>query len=72
MPWKLFEPIRINEIWVRNRIVMPPMATNLASHTGEATDALIKYYAERARGGAGLVIVEASYVHRLGRGFPRS
>ncbi len=69
MPWKLFEPIRINEIWIRNRIVMPPMATNLASHTGEATDALIKYYAERARGGAGLVIVEASYVHRLGRGF---
>jgi 2,4-dienoyl-CoA reductase-like NADH-dependent reductase (Old Yellow Enzyme family)/thioredoxin reductase len=55
---KLFEEGRIGRMRVKNRIVMPPMATNYAGPSGEATDRLIRYYAERAKGGAGLIIVE--------------
>ncbi|HNY65674.1 MAG TPA: FAD-dependent oxidoreductase [Deltaproteobacteria bacterium] len=55
---RLFEPGVIGKMRVKNRIVMPPMATNYAGPSGEATDRLIRYYAERAKGGAGLIIVE--------------
>lgn len=59
---KLFEPGIIGKMSVRNRIVMPPMATNFAGASGEVTDRLVKYYAERAKGGVGLVIVENSAI----------
>lgn len=55
---KLFEAGLIGKMRVKNRIVMPPMATNFAGPFGEVTERLIKYYAERAKGGAGLIIVE--------------
>ncbi len=59
---RLFEPISINGLRIRNRIVMPAMATNFASACGEPSERLISYYARRAWGGAGLVIVENSTV----------
>ena len=63
----LVETGSIGSLMLANRIVMPAMATNLASAGGEPTDRLIAYYAERARGGAGLVIVEnATIEHHLG------
>lgn len=65
---KLFEPVRIGNVEIRNRLVMPPMNTNLATVDGSVTQRTIEYYRERARGGVGLVIVEGAYVHRLGKG----
>ena len=63
----LFQPGSIGRLAVANRVVMPAMATNFASSVGEPTDRLIGYYAERARGGVGLVIVEnATIEHRRG------
>ena len=59
---KLFEPGLIGRILVKNRIVLPPCTTNYAGPTGEVTDRLISYYAERARGGAGLLIIENTQV----------
>ena len=57
----------IGSLRLANRIVMPAMATNFASAIGEPTERMIAYYAERARGGAGLVIVEnATIEHHLG------
>lgn len=53
---------QIGDVEVRNRLVMPPMGTNYADETGCVTDQLVEYYAERARGGAGLVIVEVAAV----------
>lgn len=47
---------------LKNRIVMSPMATNLAGEFGEATEDLIKYYQERAKGGVGLIIIENTNV----------
>lgn len=54
----LFRPGSIGTLATPNRIVMPAMATNFASATGEPTEHLLAYYAARARGGAGVVIVE--------------
>ena len=39
---------------------MPPMGTNFAAEDGQVTEQLVDYYEERAKGGVGLIIVEAS------------
>lgn len=57
---KLLEPGRIGEMKVKNRIVMPAMNTLYASGDGMVTDRHVYYYAERARGGVGLIIVEVT------------
>jgi 2,4-dienoyl-CoA reductase-like NADH-dependent reductase (Old Yellow Enzyme family)/thioredoxin reductase len=54
----LFSPIRIRQMEVKNRIVMSPAATNLASQDGGMTPSLINHYSLRAQGGAGLIITE--------------
>lgn len=66
---RLFQPISIGAMLLRNRLVMPPMVTNYATENGEVTQRLIDYLVARARGGVGLVVVEASYVRPDGRGF---
>jgi len=43
---------------------MAPMLTNFASLNDEVTDRQMSYYAERARGGLGTVVVEASHIRR--------
>jgi 2,4-dienoyl-CoA reductase-like NADH-dependent reductase (Old Yellow Enzyme family)/thioredoxin reductase len=69
---KLFEPGKIGSLEIKNRLVMPPMATNYASKDGEITQRQIDYYAERAKGGVGLIIVEISCVDSpVGRGMIR-
>lgn len=64
---KMFTPIRIGRMEVKNRFVVPAMGTNLAEHDGTAGDRLISYYTERAKGGFGLIIVECSAVSKEGR-----
>ncbi len=59
---KLFEPGMIGNLQLRNRIVMTAMGCSLAESTGEAGARMIKYYADRARGGAGLIITEITRV----------
>lgn len=41
---------------------MPPMATNFGGENGEVTEQMVRYYAERAKGGVGLIIVENAQV----------
>ncbi len=68
MTMKLFEPVRIGSMELKNRIVMPPMGTNFASEIGAVTERLVNYYVERAKGMVGLIIVEAACVESvLGR-----
>lgn len=55
---KLFEKGRIGGLTIRNRAVMSPMGTDLADTSGNASPRLIAYYAERAKGGIGLIINE--------------
>jgi 2,4-dienoyl-CoA reductase-like NADH-dependent reductase (Old Yellow Enzyme family)/thioredoxin reductase len=57
---KLFEPIRIGSVEVKNRIVMPPITTMFANKNGSISEHLKNYYVERAKGGAGLIIIEST------------
>jgi len=62
-------PAFIGRMELRNRLVMPAMATNFATPDGRVTERLIAYHRARAKGGVGLIVVEASYVHPGGKGF---
>ena len=64
---KLFEPGRIGQMEVKNRIVLPPMSTNFCLNEGYISQRLIDYYEERARGGVGLLITEGMAVEARGR-----
>ena len=59
---KLFEPGTIGGLSLKNRIVMPAMGCSFAESSGEAGQRIIKYYADRAKGGAGLIITEITRV----------
>ncbi|NHK30929.1 MAG: FAD-binding protein [Asgard group archaeon] len=65
---KLFEPIKIRNIEIPNRIVMPGMETNYGDEKGNITDKTIKYYQLRAKGGTGLITVESIFFDSVGRG----
>ena len=59
---KLFEPCRIGNLTMKNRVVMAPMETLYAETDGHPGQRIIRYYEERAKGGVGLIIVEATSV----------
>ncbi len=65
---KLFEPFTINKTNLRNRIIMPGMDTNFGDEEGNIPDKLIDYYELRAKGGAGLIIVEGAFFDKKGAG----
>ena len=58
---KLFEPIQIKDVKIRNRIVMSPMALGFCEPDGSITDRFVDFYVARARGGAGLIDVVTCY-----------
>src|SRR5271157_1217514 len=66
----LFDPLKIKGLRLKNRIVMPPMATRMAMADGSVTERHIKHYSERAQGGVGLIIIEHTYVLPNGMAHP--
>ena len=64
---ELFSPIPIGSLELKNRIVFPAASSELGNPNGSASLDLIEYYAQRAIGGAAMVIVEAAYVDRRGK-----
>lgn len=63
----LLEPLSEGRLHLKNRLVMPPMATSKALPDGSMSDGLLAYYDEKSRGGAiGLVITEHCYITRQG------
>jgi 2,4-dienoyl-CoA reductase-like NADH-dependent reductase (Old Yellow Enzyme family)/thioredoxin reductase len=66
---QLLSPGTIGSMKLKNRIVMPPMERNFASPDGFITPQMIDHYAARAKGGVGLVIVEATFIQPNGKGF---
>ena len=65
----LFDRISIGNMLLENRLVMPPLETNLASDDGVVSQRTLDYYERRARGGPGLIVVECTsvdpvYFHR--------
>ena len=59
----LFTPIDIGTMKVRNRIVMLPLTTGYCELDETIGDRLINFFAARAKGGVGLIIVPFSPVH---------
>ena len=62
---------RIGRMEVRNRFVYPAMVANYCTAEGEVTERFIAYHRERAAGGVGLIVLEASMIMPEGRSFPR-
>ncbi len=60
----LFQSIAINGLEIKNRIFMPAMHLNMAKNF-MVTDRLVHFYAERARGGAGMITVGYATVDEL-------
>jgi 2,4-dienoyl-CoA reductase (NADPH2) len=58
----LLSPVRIGSLELRNRIAMAPMGVEIVDADGVLRERMIRYYEERARGGAGLVISEVCAV----------
>jgi len=57
----LFQPLTVRNKTLRNRIVMPPMVDNRPLESADA----VAWYGARARGGAGMVIVEATRLYQF-------
>jgi 2,4-dienoyl-CoA reductase-like NADH-dependent reductase (Old Yellow Enzyme family)/thioredoxin reductase len=58
----LFQPIRIRNLVLKNRLVMAPMSTQLASPDGSVTQELIAYFEERAKGGVGMILPGYTFI----------
>ncbi len=59
---KIFERININGMDLKNRIAMAPMGTFTENEDGTMSEKALRYYEERAKGGAGLIISEIQWV----------
>jgi 2,4-dienoyl-CoA reductase (NADPH2) len=64
---KLFEPIRVGRLELKNRIAMPAIHHGYTPE-GFVNERLIKYYQARACGGAGLITVGGCSIDLLGQG----
>lgn len=63
----LLDPISIRHLELKNRIVLPPMATTKSRDDGAVTDSVVEHYVKMAQGGVGLIIVEHAYVFPSGK-----
>lgn len=63
MPFEtLLSPITIGNLTLPNRLVMPPMGTEMGTSDGKSTPQEAAYYAARAKGGTGLVMTGINFV----------
>lgn len=64
----LFEPYRLGDLLLPNRLVMAPMTRNRANASGDVpTELMATYYAQRAS--AGLIISEATHISAQAVGY---
>jgi 2,4-dienoyl-CoA reductase-like NADH-dependent reductase (Old Yellow Enzyme family)/thioredoxin reductase len=67
----LFKPIQIGNFTSKNRILMSAMSINFGvDDDGYVTDQLTQYLAQRAKGGAGMILVGGGNVHPAGMELP--
>lgn len=60
---KLFEPMKIGKMNLKNRLIMSPMGTFTPMQDGTESEEGIMYYEERARGGFGMIIIGAQFIN---------
>ncbi len=67
---KLFEPLNLNELTLKNRVVMAPMTRGRAGKERIANEIMAEYYAQRAS--AGLILTEATTISEQANGWNES
>ena len=62
---KLFSEFKLRNQAIKNRLVMPPLCATWVNNgiDGVFQDLAVDYYAERAKGGMGLIMIGAVHVH---------
>lgn len=65
----LFEPIRLGQVQIRNRVVMTGHGTGMAKNF-LPSDAHVAYYRERAMGGSGLIGMAFPQIHPTSQDVP--
>jgi N-ethylmaleimide reductase len=63
----LFKSYSLGNVFLKNRIVMPPMTRSRSAKGEVATDLMAEYYQQRAS--AGLIISEGTQISRQGQGY---
>ena len=63
----LFEPIKLGDLTLPNRIIMAPLTRSRAGASRVANGLMAEYYAQRAS--AGLILTEATVVSPMGIGY---
>lgn len=64
----LTNPLKIGNLTLSNRLIMPPMATSKAEVDGKVSKEVLDYYAKKSEGGyISLVIIEHSYIKQDGK-----
>lgn len=67
----LLQPLQVGTLNLKNRLVMPPMATSKAEPDGKMSKAVLDYYAEKSEGGyISLIIIEHSFIRIEGKASP--
>ncbi|MAD73677.1 MAG: alkene reductase [Rheinheimera sp.] len=64
----LFDPIKVGDLQLPNRIIMAPLTRCRADAGRVPNDLMVEYYRQRAT--AGLIITEATSVSPMGVGYP--
>ena len=66
---KLFQPLVLGDLQLKNRIVMAPMTRNRANADGVPNDLMADYYGQR--GDAGLIVAEGTWPSATGQAYCR-
>jgi 2,4-dienoyl-CoA reductase-like NADH-dependent reductase (Old Yellow Enzyme family) len=66
---KIFTPIKIGNLELKNRMIVSAMVSNYCKHDGIATEQYTAYHERKAKGGWGLVITENYTIVPDGGGF---
>jgi 2,4-dienoyl-CoA reductase-like NADH-dependent reductase (Old Yellow Enzyme family) len=67
---KIFEPIRIGNLGLKNRLVFPAITANYGTEEGAITEVAKAFYVERAKGGVGLIITGSYAIDPRGHVLP--
>lgn len=64
----LLEPLNSGKLILKNRLIMPPMATSKSEKDGKVSKAILDYYDEKSKGGyLSLIIIEHSFIMQQGK-----
>ncbi|HRJ27893.1 MAG TPA: hypothetical protein PLO61_10345 [Fimbriimonadaceae bacterium] len=65
----IFSPVTLRSLTLKNRLVVAPMTTYSSHPDGQIRDSELEYLHRRAKGGFGMVMTAACYVHKSGHAF---